>query len=769
MSTPLSDIRVVDLLGGRIAGYCTKLFTDAGADVILIEDEQGDPLRFWRVGGEVAEGNGALFRYLRHGQRSSTTNETEWVSTADLVIIGRGGPSPDELRKLRPGLVVLAISPYGLDGPFSDHPATEFTIQADSGGIGTRGLPWQEPFAVGGRTGDWFAATFAAVASAAAVIRAKETGHGEIIDFSEAEAANICMTNFAALGAAMIGPEAFEVSARSLETPSIEPTKTGYFGVNTNTRQQWEDFCLVIERPDLIEKYAQGTDRFADWETWTEIVRAHTSDKTLEELLDFATALRIPVAPVCNGQSVLAVDHFKDRGVYTDDPEGEFKMPRRTWRIDDEPPPPIRPAPPIDNAGSPESRSPAHAEEPSTDPSLPLEGITILDNTAWWAGPSATTILATLGAEVIHVESARHPDGIRMYVGKAAGSEQWWEKGWMFQSINPNKLDLCLDLSSERGREIYLDLVEQVDVVVENYTPRVFENFGFTPEVLFERNPQLIFVRMPAFGLDGPWRDRPGFAQTMEQCSGLAWITGYADDQPRIQRGPCDPNAGMHAAFGIVAALVHRTKTGRGCFVESPMVESALNIAAEQVVEWTAYGTLMERNGNRGPYAAPQGIYRCDKEETWVAIGIETDAQWQALSKKLNRADLSDLSLDARQERHDEIDELIQEWAKRRTDEDAAAEFVAAGIPAAIVRDPRCSSDHPQFLHRRFIEASTHPIIGTQPTQGMPFRFASVDKWLQSPAPTLGQHNAKILARVGIGEEELQSLQTAGVVSTELA
>ncbi|NIR36890.1 MAG: CoA transferase, partial [Actinobacteria bacterium] len=116
---------------------------------------------------------------------------------------------------------------------------------------------------------------------------------------------------------------------------------------------------------------------------------------------------------------------------------------------------------------------------------------------------------------------------------------QWWDRSWFFLSVNGNKRDLTLDLDTEAGRELFLRLVGHVDVVVENYTPRVFEQFGFTWEVLRRRNPSLVFARMPAFGLDGPWRDRPGFAQTMEQLSGLAWVTGHVDDQPRIQRGPC--------------------------------------------------------------------------------------------------------------------------------------------------------------------------------------------------------------------------------------
>lgn len=768
MSTPFKNVRIVDLLGGLTAGYCCKLFTDAGADVILAEDKEPDRMRSWRTEERTPDEDSALFRFLRHGQKSATGNVEEWIRSADLVVVGRDGPDPSHLRSLRPGIVVLAISPYGLKGPWRDHASNEFTLQADSGGIATRGLPWRTPFALGGSTGEWFAATTAAVAAAAALKRARESGHGEVIDFSKAEAYSTCMTNFAGMEFGSDIPDAFDHPARSLETPSIEPTSDGYIGFNTNTRQQWEDFCLVIERQDLIEKYALGPDRFADWDTWTKIVSDHTSTKTITELEEFASLLRIPVAPVCNGKTVQEVNHFAERGVYKDSPDKKFKMPRRTWRINGEDPPQTRPAPVLGDAGSPDDREPIHSSEPTSKPPLPLEGLTVLDCTAWWAGPSSTMMLATLGAEVIHVESTRHPDGMRMYVGKAAGTDRWWEKGWLFRGTNSNKLGLTLDLSSERGRELFLDLAATADIVVENYTPRVFENFGFSWELLQGKNPQLIFVRMPAFGLDGPWRDRPGFAQTMEQASGLAWVTGFPDDQPRIQRGPCDPNAGMHAAFAMIAALAHRDATGQGCFVESPMVESALNVAAEQVIEWSSYGHLLERTGNRSDNAVPQGIYPCGEKETWIALSVETESQWQALTEVLGCPDLAGLTASERRQRHDELDELITNWTKDKVDEDAAASLLEVGSPSAIVRDPRRSLDHPQFTHRGFVEQPEHAVLGAMPTPGMPFRFASVEKWLRSAAPTLGEHNDQILARIGRTEAELTELTEAGVIGQSL-
>ena len=359
---------------------------------------------------------------------------------------------------------------------------------------------------------------------------------------------------------------------------------------------------------------------------------------------------------------------------------------------------------------------------------LPLDGIRILDMTAWWAGPAATHMLACLGAEVIHVESISRPDGMRMIGGMmAAHYPQWWEASQFFLAANNNKKDVTLDLTTEAGRELVEKLVRECDAVVENFTPRVLENFGLTWERIQELNPRALFVRMPAFGLSGPWRDNTGFAQTMEQLSGLAWLTGHPDDQPRIPRGPCDPLAGMHATHALLVALAEREATGRGHLVECTMVEGALNVAAEQLVEFTAYGNRMEREGNRSPIAAPQGLYACagsqPGQERWLALSISTDAQWRALCGLLGDPDWA---AEARFETHlgrraaqDEIDVHLRRWAAGAERSELVEELLAAGISAAPVADPRVlSKTNPQLESRGFFERLDASRRGTAADSG---------------------------------------------------
>src|SRR5208282_925275 len=238
------------------------------------------------------------------------------------------------------------------------------------------------------------------------------------------------------------------------------------------------------------------------------------------------------------------------------------------------------------------------------------------------------------------------------------------------------------------------------DVLVENFTPRVMEQFGFDWNRVHSLNDQLIMVRMPAFGLDGPWRDRTGFAQTMECLTGMAWLTGFSDGPPVLVRGACDPLAGMHAVFATLLALIERDRSGKGRLVEVPMVEAALNAAAEQVIEFGSTGTLLGRDGNRGPGAAPQGVYPCSGHDEWVAIAVATDTQWRSLCSVLGDPQWSvDRALRdgvGRRRAHDLIDGELTAWTARLNAMDVSSLLQSVGVPCEPVTPPREIASNPQ-------------------------------------------------------------------------
>jgi crotonobetainyl-CoA:carnitine CoA-transferase CaiB-like acyl-CoA transferase len=296
------------------------------------------------------------------------------------------------------------------------------------------------------------------------------------------------------------------------------------------------------------------------------------------------------------------------------------------------------------------------------------------------------------------------------------------------------------------------------------------QNFGLTWETLHEWNPQLLVVRMPAFGLDGPWKDRAGWASSVDQVSGMAWVTGYPDF-PIVVRAACDPIGGMHAAFAVMLGLESRRRTKRGQLIEVPLVEPALTVAAEQVIEYTAYGELLTACGNRGPYAAPQGIYPTATDDP-LALAVATDAQWRALCELLGAPKWAlEARFDTqagRRDGHDLIDAELSKWTSGHSCSELVEVLVEAGIPASAVENGHRVRPHPQLEHRRFFQTLEHPVAGGVDYPVLPMKFSELGPELhRSPPPTLGQHNEEVLqGELGMTADELEELREQQTIGT---
>jgi len=763
LGRPLTGVRVLDRTTGIAGPYCTKVLADAGADVVKVEPGAGDPLRRW--------GTGALFEYL-NGSKRSVSDEGSLAFGADLLVTEEA-VDVAALHAGNPALVVVTVTPFGMDGPWADRPATEFTLQAASGSTGQRGLPERAPLAAGGRVGEWVAGTYAAVGALAALREARRTGEGEHVDVAALDCMAVTMTTYPSVFASFAGWPDLAGTGRSVEVPSIEPTADGYAVFTTNSAQQFEDFLVMIGRPDLLEDrgLARSPARFARRDEFLRAVHGHTTEKTTAELLEEAARLRIPSGPVLDGDSVTDLDHFVERGVFQRSAGGRFLQPRVPYRISGTEP--ARPGPvpsPGEDTGAVDW--PTRPAGAGLAWQLPLRGVRVLDCTAWWAGPVALQTLACLGADVIKIESVTRPDLMRYAATKPPTHERWWEWGPVFHGANTGKRGATLDLTRPEGVDAFERLLGTADVLVENYTPRVMDHFGLGWERVHAVNPALVMVRMPAFGLDGPWRDRTGFAQTMECVSGMSWVTGFADGPPVLVRGACDPIAGMHAVVATLLALFLRDGDGEGRLVESVMVEAALNVAAEQVVERTAGGPLLGRQGNRGPLAAPQGVYRCRGEDRWLALAVAADDHWDALVRVLGEpAWAGDPALgtaEGRRAAHDRVDAELAGWAAHNDVDELTERLVAAGVPAAVVIPAREVVRNPQLRHRGLFEDEEHPVTGTHAVPGLPLRLLHVGRWISRPSPTLGQHNDEILSDIGLGDA-LTRLRDLGIIGERVA
>lgn len=778
--TPLDELRVVEI-SDRLAGsYCGKLLVDAGAQVRKVEPPQGDPLRgYSATGSPVPPGHDApLFSYLNAGKSSlSVSPESQRLQAelagADVVIVAVAplratelGIDPQRLLAESPRAVVVTITDFGWSGPFADRAATEFTLQAWSGCTGFRGDPAGPPISIGGDLGEYMGGVYAAFGALAVRRRVQRGGPGEHLDLSMLEAIT-AMQSSEWLHSQLLRVPPIR---RTLEVPSIVPAKDGYVGITMVTGQQWLDFAAMVECPQF-EEIPQLRFQIGRWEYRDfiyESIGPWFAERTVAEIVELGQLFRLPIAALGNGATIRDMEYMTERGVFVRNPAG-FHQPRAPWLMAECGPAPVGETPALGANDDESPWQPSEHASSTADAGLPLRGVRIVDLTAFWAGPAATHLLAAFGADVLKVESIQRPDGIRYSGGMRTDVDDWWEYGWVFHAMNTNKRSVTLDLGSEEGRGLFRTLVAGADVVIENFSPRVMDHFGLTADVLLKINPALVVTRMPAFGLAGPWRERVGFAPTMEQIGGLTWVTGLPEAPPVTPRGACDPLAGVHAAFAVLAALHFTERTGTGQQVELPMLETVLNTTAIQPIEAEVFGKTLSRRGNRGQGGALQNIYRCAGDDDWIAVSVCDDRQWASLVDVIGALRDEELTSEAgRRERADEIDLALQEWFATQP-LDATVELLAvAGVPAAPVGSPSLVTENPQLRARGFFESLVHPRTGPGLYPTPPFALLTGQRqWLLRPPPTLGEHNEDILRdQCGLTEAELEHLAAGKVIGT---
>jgi crotonobetainyl-CoA:carnitine CoA-transferase CaiB-like acyl-CoA transferase len=802
MPTPFEALRVVDL-STEIAGpFATRMLADAGAEIIKVEPPAGDPLRGMKTSALMGQSeplpageDGALFQWLNASKRSVVLDLESaegregllrLVASADLVLesfapghLDALGIGFDAMQRANPQVSLVSISPYGQDGPWRDRPATEFTLQAETGSLSGRGYEDLGPVAAGGRLGEFAVGPFAAVAGVAAWRTARALGRGQRVDISMLETMLLCFQPYQYIQGQM---RPGELMPAFVEVPSIEPCKDGMVGFSTQTSQQWHDLLTMIGRPDLIEDkdLNMGFTRYVRRDELMPIIQGWTRERSVDEVVETSSLLRIPVAPIGNGETVLETDQMLERGFYVDHPAG-FKVPGVPYRLGTGDNRPLTPAPKL-GADTEAVLAEAAASEPGAALAAgggeggPLAGLRVVDFTAFWAGPFAASYLAALGAEVIKIESIQRPDGMRFASGFLPDDGMVWEWAPVFHGANTGKQAITLNLDSEEGLAHAKELVRGADIVIENFSPRVMERFGLDEAGMKSLNPDAVLVRMPAFGLTGPWRDRAGFAMTIEQAAGLAWVTGFPEREPTVPRGVCDPVGGMTAVFGLLCALELRAGGAGGQQVEVPLLEVGLALAGEQVVEKTAYGVRLERQGNEGPVSAPQGIYPCldprnEGSRGWLAVAVSSDAEWAALVSALGApawTQKAEYASEAgRRAGADEIHAGLAACCRERDGAELADALAAAGVAAGLLHNQRnVVPGHTQMDARGFLAFLEHPYAGRLGYPKFSVRYDG--EYLERTLPpTLGEHNDSVLPRLlGLGAKQLDELREKAVIGT---
>lgn len=413
---------------------------------------------------------------------------------------------------------------------------------------------------------------------------------------------------------------------------------------------------------------------------------------------------------------------------------------------------------------------------------LALQGLRILDLTQVAAGPYATLLLGYMGAEIIKVESCSRldisrgpvrpgPESARLYPGGIAGERPWNRTGHYIHR-NGNKLSLTLDLATPRGKELFLQLAVVCDALFENYRASVMDRLGLGYARLAQVNPQLVYVKISSQGATGPEKDYGSLGSTLEQTAGLASITGYEDGKPSMTNETFpDPVVGILAVGALLAALRRRRQTGKGTFVDLAQREVTASMLGEYVVDYSLSGRVASPMGNRHPWRVPQGVYRCQGEDRWLAISVGSDAEWHGLCQALGQPQLTQdprfATALARQQHQDELDQLLSAWTQELSHYEAMHLLQAHGVTAGAVLTGGDTLSDPHLQARGFWDVVEHPEAGTYKQVTTPWRLSKNPRRTTAAAPSLGEHNHYVLADIlGLSAQEIAVLEAQGIIGT---
>jgi formyl-CoA transferase len=395
-----------------------------------------------------------------------------------------------------------------------------------------------------------------------------------------------------------------------------------------------------------------------------------------------------------------------------------------------------------------------------------LGRIRILDLTQFEAGTSCTELLAWLGADVVKVESPRGGDQ-----GRGAFVEKPGEDSVYFLLLNANKRGITLNLKSEKGKEIFKELVPKFDVVMENYSLGTMESLGLGYNVLKELNPQIIYATVKGFGTYGPYSPFKSFDMIAQATGGALSLTGFPGSPP-LRPGPTigDTGTGVHCAVGILAAYIQRLETGKGQKVEVAMQDAVLNFSRVAMLGHYLTGKTVERRGNRIMGLAPADIYPCAPEGSndYVYLFVSSAEMWESLLRVMDREDLSSdprySTPKARAEHAEEVHGLVASWTKTKTKFEAMEIAGKAGIPCGAVLDTGDLLVNEHLKQREMIVTIEHPVRGPFTMPGCPVKLSDSPTKL-TPAPLLGQHNEEVYGELlGFKGADLAQLQEDKVI-----
>ncbi len=779
-------MRVIEYAGpesGIAAAYAGWLLARMGAEVTRLtapsgEESQRDPIALALT--SLAEGKRT---------RALPANPTDWrklLAEADVLLCDAPtalavltGPL-ENLQAQHPALIIGVVTPFGLEGPYAELPATALDAQALSAVAWSLGEPGRAPLTLPPGVTEHQGGAMLAAGCVLALLARDQRGTGQRIDIAHADV----LASYVAGNCRLYIHHGLPW-ARNGRRPSgsggaypyaILPCKDGEVCVCGRTREEWQRLVHVMGDPAWA-----ATPRYQDLramgkqypEEVDALVMPWFAERTMAELEALALAHNLIVSPVRSFADVLATPHFQARG---------FLEKRETDEL-----PILAPALPFRVTASRDADAPNLAADllrcpppnntsSAPAPSRPLAGVRVLDFGWVWSAPWVGTILAELGAQVIKVEHAVRPDNLRLSGrifrdGKLVEGPSR-EMSPMYHQINHGKLGVTLNAKEPRARELLERLARISDLAVENMSPGSMERMQLGYDRLRALNPRIVMLSMASGGQFGELSTMRAYAPTISSFVGLEAMIGYPGEAPigALNFGLGDPNASVHALLPVLAGLRRARATGEGCYIDLSLLEALAGTLRPYLLAAQLDGQQPPLPGNSHPAMAPHGIYPAAEPDAWLTLAIANDAQWRALRTVVTDEPWAidprfELFTARDAERH-ALDTAIAHWTARQPRDAVVARLRAAGIASSPVLSVEEQWKDPHFAARRIKHRVTIPIYGEEALFSAPWRFSDFGPEIERCGPTTGEHNDFVFGELlGLPTDEIAELKASGIIA----
>ena len=783
MAAPFNDIRVIDATSrwGELAG---RILAELGAEVIKVEPPEGCESR--RL-PPFRDGESLYWTALGVGKRSVVAEDaTAFLDDADVFIESRHTLGVAERF---PHVVHASITPFGCDGPAADAPATELTVEAAGGLVGLQGNPDRPPLPMGAMPQAAFHAGAQAAADIAIALHWRDaSGIGQHLDVSAQAAVVWTLMNATGYppntganppGTSELRGTGPPLVAEGLKLPGIVRCADGYamlrFQMPILGERSLNDLLRWAEQEGTEVPAAVRGRRFDHWlaelrggsldvatvSAAAEVCRQFVATKTKQALQRFSAERGLTLAAIHDVADLIQDPHLQARRFWTElggftHPGPFAKLSRTPLRIG-----PAAPALGELGKPAPRSRHTGNHDAGREISDSPFAGIKVADFSWVGVGPMMGKALADHGATVVRIESPGRLDLLREappFKDGVPGPD----RSQFYANFNTSKLGMTLDLKTAPGRELAQRMARWADVVIESFSPGTMARFGLDYATLCADRDDLVMLSTCMRGQDGPERGYSGFGNQGAAVAGLFNLVGWPDRPPYGPWGAytdfITPRFGTAA---LVAALRHRRRTGLGQYIDLSQVECGIRFLAPAILDYVANGRIAQALGQGSPLACPHGVFPVAGHKRYVAVAVETHAHWKAL------AGIVDLGC-AFHDRFSHVDAVNTElagWLANLEPFAAGRRLQRAGVPASVVMRPSDLHEDPQLKHRGFFVTLDHSEMGPTPYDGPATRYSATPQRLRSAAPTLGQHNLRVMREhLGMSDAEIAQFAQEGAL-----